>query len=202
MRSMLKASVAALALVAVAGTAAHAQQRVLKYYADFDPAPLAALDHRLEDTRPGDIVEWCPALGPAAQAIGGRIARHGGAALIVDYGDWTSLGDTFQAVRGHAPVDPFDAPGTADLTAHVDFAELARAAAPARHSRVTPQGVLLERLGITARAQALADRVEGAAREAVIAAHRRLTHPYEMGQHFKALGLFPDGAAPPPGVMA
>ena len=167
-----------------------------------DPAPLAALAHRLEDTKDGDIVEWCPAAIPAAQAIGGRIARHGGAALIVDYGDWTSLGDTFQAVRGHAPVDPFDAPGTADLTAHVDFAELARAAAPARHSRVTPQGVLLERLGITARAQALADRVEGAAREAVIAAHRRLTHPYEMGQHFKALGLFPDGAAPPPGVMA
>ena len=164
-----------------------------------DPAPLAALEHRRADTTDGDIVEICPALAPAAAAIGGRIARHGGVALIVDYGDWDSLGDTFQAVKDHAPVDPFAAPGTADLTAHVDFAALARAAAPARHGRLVPQGVLLERLGITARAQALADRA-GAMRDDVIAAHRRLTHPAEMGDHFKVLGLYPKGSPPPPGV--
>ena len=164
-----------------------------------DPTPLAALEHRLAETTEGDIVELCPALAPAAAAIGGRIARHGGVALIVDYGDWDSLGDTFQAVKGHAPVDPFAAPGTADLTAHVDFAALARAAAPARYGRLVPQGVLLERLGITARAQALVDRA-GAMRDDVVAAHRRLTHPAEMGDHFKVLGLYPQGSPPPPGV--
>ena len=166
------------------------------------PAPIAALDHRLDDTTPGDVVELCPALPGLTQAIAGRIAVHGGAALIIDYGDWASLGDTFQALEGHAPTDPFAAPGMADLTAHVDFAVIAAHAAPARHTRLTPQGVFLERLGITARAQALAQKLTGDALDQHIAAHRRLTHPSEMGDLFKVIGLFPDGAAPPPGLVA
>ncbi len=134
------------------------------------------------------------------QTIGSKIAAHGGAALIIDYGDWRSLGDTLQAVQAHVPVDTLCDPGTADLTAHVDFEAIIQASAPARHSRVTPQGVFLERLGITARAQVLAQSLSGAALEAHIAAHRRLTHPSEMGNLFKVVGLFPDSAQPPPGL--
>ncbi|MEM8576810.1 MAG: SAM-dependent methyltransferase [Pseudomonadota bacterium] len=162
--------------------------------------PQPALAHRLADTNDGDLVEDRPAAAPILNALSARIAAHGGAALIVDYGDWRSAGDTLQALHGHAPVDPLDGPGTADLTAHVDFEALATAAAPARYSRVTPQGVFLERLGITARAQALAQRLEGPALEAHIAAHRRLTHPGEMGTLFKVMALYPEGAAPPPGT--
>ncbi|WP_238368011.1 class I SAM-dependent methyltransferase [Mesobacterium pallidum] len=160
-------------------------------------APRPELAARLEDTTDGDIVETCPAAAPITSAIAQRIATQGGAALIIDYGDWTSLGDTFQALRAHEPTDPFAAPGEADLTAHVDFAALAAAAAPARHSRVTPQGVFLERLGITPRARALAARGDA---DAIAAQHRRLTHPDEMGTLFKVLGLYPDGATPPPGL--
>ncbi len=167
-----------------------------------EAAPLAALSHRLDDTRDGDVVEMCPALTPFAATLGDRIARHGGAALIVDYGDWTSLGDTFQAVRNHAATDPLADPGAADLTAHVDFAALAAASAPARHTRLTPQGVFLERLGIAQRAQTLATGLAGTALDAHIAAHRRLTHPAEMGDLFKVIGIYPDGAAPPPGLTA
>ena len=167
-----------------------------------EPAPLAALSHRLADTRDGDVVEVCPALPPIGAALGDRIARHGGAALVIDYGDWTSLGDTFQAVRGHAAADPLADPGAADLTAHVDFAALAAACTPARHTRLTPQGVFLERLGITQRAQSLAAGLTGAALDAHVAAHRRLTHPSEMGDLFKVIGIYPDGAAPPPGLTA
>ena len=118
----------------------------------------------------------------------------------MDYGDWRSLGDTLQAVRGHANADPLDAPGTADLTCHVDFETLARAARPAAHTRLTTQGVLLERLGITARAEALARGLSGDALESHVAAHRRLTHPDAMGGLFKVLGIVPEGAAPPPGL--
>ncbi|MFZ3580940.1 class I SAM-dependent methyltransferase [Loktanella sp. DJP18] len=167
-----------------------------------EAAPLAALSHRLDDTRDGDVVELCPALAPFAATLGDRIARHGGAALIIDYGDWTSLGDTFQAVRDHAATDPLADPGAADLTAHVDFAAIAAACAPARHTRLTPQGVFLERLGIAQRAQALAAGLTGQALEAHITAHRRLTHPAEMGDLFKVIGIYPDGAAPPPGLTA
>jgi SAM-dependent MidA family methyltransferase len=160
---------------------------------------LAALDHRLEDTRPGDVVEFSPVAQMLAEDIGRRIASHGGAALIVDYGDWHSLGDTVQAVQGHRSVGVLDTPGEADLTAHVDFEALALAA-PCAHTRLTPQGVFLERLGITERARVLAQSLGGDALEAHIAAHRRLTHPSEMGTLFKVMGLYPKGATPPPGL--
>jgi len=167
-----------------------------------DPKPMADLAHRLEDTAEGDVVEFSPAAAAVAAGIGARIAARGGAALIIDYGDWRSLGDTLQAVRGHAHVDPLAGPGLADLTAHVDFEALARAAAPAAHSRLTPQGVYLERLGIAARAQVLTRGLRGAALDAHIAAHRRLTRPGEMGTLFKVMALFPADAAPPPGLDA
>jgi NADH dehydrogenase [ubiquinone] 1 alpha subcomplex assembly factor 7 len=145
-------------------------------------------------------VEHCPALPGIVAAIAGRIAAHGGAALVIDYGDWQSLGDTLQALAGHAPADPLAAPGAADLTAHVDFAAIAAHAAPARHSRLTPQGVFLERLGITARALKLSSGLTGQALDAHVAAHRRLTHPSEMGDLFKVMALYPATAMPPPGL--
>jgi len=163
------------------------------------PAPLAALAHRLADTAPGEVVEICPAAAPVMAAIDRRIARHGGAAVIVDYGGWHSRGDTFQAVAGHAPADPFAAPGTADLTAHVDFAALAAAAPGLTRSELTPQGVLLDRLGIAARAARLAAGMDEAARRIHAAAYRRLTDPAEMGSLFQALALVAPGAPLPPG---
>ena len=131
-----------------------------------------------------------------AAALGARIARHGGAALIVDYGAAEGIGDTLQALKRHAPVDPLAEPGEADLTAHVGFAALAAAARPARAWGPVPQGVFLERLGITARAEALA-RAGGAA--GVAAAHRRLTHPEEMGNLLRVLALTAEDGPPPPG---
>lgn len=161
--------------------------------------PQPALADRMEDTRAGDIVEYAPLAPPIMDALGARIARHGGAALIFDYGDWRSLGDTFQAVRNHQPVDPLKEPGGADLTAHVDFEALSRAA-PCATTRITPQGVFLERLGITQRAQALATNLDGTALDMHIQAHRRLTHPDEMGTLFKVMGLFPEDSPAPPGL--
>lgn len=158
-----------------------------------------ALAHRIDDTRPGDIVEHCAAATVIAEEIGQRIVKAGGVALLIDYGDWRSLGDTLQALKDHQFADPFDAPGSADLTAHVDFETLALAT-PSAYTRLAPQGVFLERLGITQRAQALAKDLSGASLNAHIAAHRRLTHPDEMGSLFKVLGFFPENASPPPGL--
>jgi len=162
--------------------------------------PLAALAHRLADTREGDLVETCAPAAAIAQEIGARIAQHGGAAILVDYGDWRSLGDTFQALRAHQKESPLAHPGQADLTAHVDFEPLARAArgAGAAVSQLTTQGLLLHRLGIVARTETLAQQLSGAALENHLAAYRRLTDPQEMGNLFKALAIYPiDGLAPP-----
>lgn len=161
---------------------------------------MALLEHRLVDTKEGDIVEHCPALPAITQNIAVRIATHGGAALIIDYGDWRSLGDTLQALKDHAPTNPFENVGEADITAHVDFEAIANAAAPAKYTRLTPQGVFLERLGITQRAQILAANLSGDALDQHIAAHRRLTYASEMGSLFKVMGLYPDGAPPPAGL--
>ena len=165
--------------------------------------PLAALAHRLDDTKAGDVVEICPAAAPIMAEIAGRIARHGGAAIVVDYGDWRSLGDTFQALENHQPVDPLARPGQADLTAHVDFEPLAQVAQAegAAASQMIPQGLLLARLGIEARAETLARSLSGAALDSHVAAFDRLTSPDKMGTLFKAIAVGPTPTLLPAGFL-
>ncbi|NEX46959.1 class I SAM-dependent methyltransferase [Pseudotabrizicola algicola] len=151
-----------------------------------------------QDPVAGRVAEVCPAARPYAVVIRDRIARHGGAALIVDYGGWRSSGDTFQALRRHAFADPLAAPGEADLTAHVDFEALA--ALCALPYGYCEQGAFLTRLGIESRAARLAQSLTGDALQSHLAAHRRLTHPDEMGSLFKVLGLHRPGTQPPPGL--
>ncbi len=158
------------------------------------------LQHRLADTEEGQIIELNPASEAIAEDIGRRIADHGGAGLIIDYGDALSRENTFQAVKTHAYTDPLEEPGLVDLTAHVAFGPLAQAAQPARASKLTAQGVFLERLGITQRAQTLAAALSGEALNTHIAAHRRLTHPEEMGNLFKVLALTPASTPLPPAL--
>ena len=164
------------------------------------PAPLAALAHRT-GLPEGTIVEICPAAPAIMAAVAGRIARHGGAAIVIDYGGWDGTGDTLQAVQDHAYAHPLAAPGLADLTAHVDFAPLARAAeaAGAAAGPLVPQGILLARLGIAARAAALARHLAPDARAPLEAAAARLTDPAQMGTLFKALPVRPRGAPALPG---
>ncbi len=167
-----------------------------------EPTPMEALAPRLADTADGDVVELCPPAGAIIAQVTERIAKHGGAAIVVDYGDWRSKGDTFQAVRDHAPCDPLAEPGKADLTAHVDFEALA-AAARCKSTAMIEQGTLLHRLGIGPRAQALAERLDDQGSEDALqshlAAYRRLTEPSEMGTIFKAIAFHPGAAPPPPG---
>ncbi|MGE4220014.1 MAG: class I SAM-dependent methyltransferase, partial [Alphaproteobacteria bacterium] len=164
------------------------------------PTPMAALiAPALRDSAAeGAVAEVSPASIAAAAAIGRRIAAQGGAALILDYGDAQGRGgDTLQAVRRHARHDPFDAPGSADLTAHVDFARLAQAASEggARCHGPVSQGAFLERLGIRLRA----DRLRPAAVPgSVDAALDRLIGPAGMGTLFKALAVVHPDLGPPP----
>ncbi|WP_380053548.1 class I SAM-dependent methyltransferase [Falsihalocynthiibacter sp. SS001] len=165
-----------------------------------EPQKVPALQSRIADTKSGDMVEICAAASAIASEIAERIASDGGAAILIDYGDWESLGDTLQAVKNHEKVSPLLSPGQADLTAHVDFNALSSAASKCNVSQMIPQGVFLERLGITPRAQKLAQHLSGTALTNHIAAHRRLTHPEEMGNLFKVLALVPQGHALPPGT--
>ena len=147
----------------------------------------------------GEICETAPARDEAVRQVAAHLVRHGGAALIVDYGYREGAsGDSFQAVRGHKFVDPFADPGEQDLTAHVDFGAVARVAVDAG-ALVTPvvaQGTFLERLGIAARAMALAAK-NPARGEEVVAARRRLCDAAEMGELFKVIAIHsPDWPEP------
>nr|ABY79036.1 hypothetical protein [endosymbiont of Ridgeia piscesae] len=163
-------------------------------------ADLPPLEHRRKDCRTGDLVEVCGAASAIAGEIATRIAEHGGAAIIIDYGDWRSLGDTLQALRNHEFDSPLAHPGEADITAHVDFEALAvSAVSHTPVSKMIPQGELLKRLGIDQRAEVLAQGLEGAELENHMSTHRRLTEPTEMGTLFKAIAFYPNGQQPPPG---
>ena len=164
-----------------------------------DRTPFPPLDLRLADTKDGDLVEVCQSLPPIVAEISRRIGQYGGAAYIIDYGDWRSLGDTLQAVQGHAPTGPLDNPGLADLTAHVDFEAIAMACSPAKHSRLVRQGMFLHRLGLAQRTEKLATRLTGPALDSHLAAYRRLTDAGEMGHLFKVMGLLPATAPSLPG---
>ncbi|MFV2001829.1 MAG: class I SAM-dependent methyltransferase [Paracoccaceae bacterium] len=163
------------------------------------PVSIGELDHRHADTKPGDWVETCATATSVMHEISRRIQARGGAAIIVDYGDWRSLGDTLQAVRNHAFDDVLAHPGHADLSAHVDFEALARAARPARVTPIITQSRLLENLGINIRAQILADILKGDDRASHLAALRRLTHKDEMGTLFKTIAVHATDSPPPPG---
>jgi NADH dehydrogenase [ubiquinone] 1 alpha subcomplex assembly factor 7 len=153
----------------------------------------------LPDRTPGQIFEVCPTASGIVAEISGRIAAHGGVAVIVDYGDWGSRGDTFQALKSNAFADPLAQPGQADLTAHVDFAALAAASPLAR--ALVPQGLFLRRLGIGMRAARLAERLAGDKLQSHLAATRRLTDDDEMGTLFKVLVLYPADGPNPPGTV-
>jgi NADH dehydrogenase [ubiquinone] 1 alpha subcomplex assembly factor 7 len=160
-----------------------------------DEADLAA-------AAPGAVREIRPASRTLARAIGERLVAAGGAALFVDYGYWPSAcGDTLQAVRRHRAHDVLAEPGEADLTAHVDFADFARAAeaAGARAWGPVPQGLFLERLGLSARAARLAANAEPDAAARIRSGCTRLAAPEAMGRLFKALALTPADGPPPAG---
>ena len=156
--------------------------------------------------RLGDVLEWPAAAVAIMQELSGRIVRDGGAALVVDYGyRGPALGDTLQALKAHAFVDPLEEPGEADLTAHVDFQRLAHAAeGKARVHGPVPQGVFLAALGMEARAAALKARASPIQAAEIDRALARLTEkgPKGMGELFKVLAVTHGDLEAVPGLHA
>ena len=142
--------------------------------------------------RDGQVRETSPARTEVMEQIGRQLATRGGTAIIIDYGHDRpgAIGDTLQAVRGHAFALPLEQPGEQDLTAHVDFDALASAARSVGTvaSRVVSQGTWLETLGIGARAMALAAK-NPQDTEMIAAARRRLCGEEEMGLLFKVMAI-------------
>ncbi len=157
------------------------------------------------DARDGDIVELCEPAREIVRLLAARVATTDGAALFLDYGPAASApGDSLQALRAARAADPLQPPGEADLTAHVDFAALARIAhaAGAGVHGPAPQGPFLARLGLFQRTDRLARTQPPARAAALVQAAQRLAEPDRMGRLFKAMALCHPALPTPPGFEA
>lgn len=152
----------------------------------------------LPDAREGVVLERSGPQEALGAVLGTRLARDGGAALLIDYGrDQPGFGDTLQALRRHERVDPLACPGEADLTVHADFPAV-RAAGEAEGARsaLLTQAAFLARLGIGERAEAL---VRARPDQAAVIGRQlnRLVGGDQMGELFKACCLSSPGWIPP-----
>lgn len=162
-----------------------------------DTAPMPVSAEKLPD---GTVIEISPIRFALAQNISAHIASNRGAALIIDYGALEpGFGDTLQAISQHSFRNPLENPGAYDLTSHVDFAALARAAyQEGCHTAGLTQGDFLIRLGLLERAGRLGTHKDEAARQQITADVERLAAPDQMGELFKVLCIAdPETTMPP-----
>ncbi|XP_037663745.1 protein arginine methyltransferase NDUFAF7, mitochondrial isoform X2 [Choloepus didactylus] len=144
-----------------------------------------------DETR--DHVEVCPDAGVIIEELSQRIALTGGAALIADYGHDGTKTDTFRGFCGHKLHDVLIAPGTADLTADVDFSFLRRMA-QGKVASLGPikQQMFLKNMGIDVRLKVLLDNSDEASmRQHLLQGYDMLMNPKKMGERFNFFALLP-----------
>jgi len=151
----------------------------------------------LPDDPEGSVRE----INEPALAFVTEIARRRAVALFIDYGpEKSAAGESVQAISDGNYADPLIKTGTADITAHVDFAALAAAAREAGADVQGPvkQNAFLTALGLFQRSDFLAQKNPANAENLRLAA-RRLTAPDAMGSLFKVMAVCPKGCLLLPG---
>uniref|UniRef100_A0A665UKW2 Protein arginine methyltransferase NDUFAF7 n=1 Tax=Echeneis naucrates TaxID=173247 RepID=A0A665UKW2_ECHNA len=155
------------------------------------PSPTLASSTLIESDERRDHVEVCAEGGVIIQQLSRRISEDGGAALIADYGHDGTKTDTFRGFKGHRLHDVLASPGSADLTADVDFSYLRRMAGRgvACLGPIT-QRLFLRNMGIDTRMQVLLrNSSEPSARKQLISSYDMLTNPDKMGERFHFFSL-------------
>lgn len=141
----------------------------------------------------GDGLEVCPLALATIEDVSRRLMLHGGRALFVDYGEDFTQEDSLRAFRKHEQVPFLSLPGTADLTADVDFLQCRRAAerCGAEVLPLLTQGQWLMQLGAVERVQQLIDLPETSEEQAnaLVSSLKMLVDPAVMGSRFKVLQL-------------
>jgi NADH dehydrogenase [ubiquinone] 1 alpha subcomplex assembly factor 7 len=153
------------------------------------------------ETVSGQIIEHSQSSISISSQIGAKLRQYRGRTLVIDYGYDEPHGDTLQAVRAHKKAPPLEDLGLADMTAHVDFATLMKAArdSGAETFGAISQANFLQRMGIAERFNALA-RNAGATEHARLTRQLgRLTDRNEMGELFRVVSFASPGLPAPPG---
>lgn len=163
--------------------------------------PFEALQNAMSDDglKVGSQIEFSPISYATASCMAQLIGKSagGGSALVVDYGKESIEGDTFRAFKNHNQVHPLEDPGSADLTASVNFALLKAAAVeaglPVQVYGPLNQNLFLDRMGLRVRLQRLlAQAREGEQQARIKSSALRLvdTSPEGgMGRQYLVMGM-------------
>ncbi|XP_035416813.1 protein arginine methyltransferase NDUFAF7, mitochondrial isoform X4 [Cygnus atratus] len=157
------------------------------------PSSTPATENFIQPEETRDHVEVCPEAGVLIQRLACRIEKDGGAALIADYGHDGTKTDTFRGFQNHKLHDVLKAPGTADLTADVDFSYL-RKMAQGKIATLGPikQREFLKNMGVDLRMQVLLQNShDSATREQLLHSYDMLMNPKKMGDRFHFFALLP-----------
>lgn len=143
-----------------------------------------------------------------------RLEEHGGFGLVMDYGHNGNVGDTFrvseglinctqiifenisrfQGFKNHKLHDPLIEPGTADLTADVDFKQMKQFVE--KNDKLLTFGPVeqrdfIKKLGGDVRIDRLVQSAIPELRSQIQTGYEMLTDPKQMGSRFKFFAMFP-----------
>jgi len=118
----------------------------------------------------------------------------GGFALVIDYGHEREKMDTFRAFYQHKLHDPLLKPGTADLTADVDFLSMKEIAE--KDNRLITFGPITQRnflksIGIDLRLKIILKNATDTQKQQIQSGYHIVTDKDKMGDCFKVLSFFP-----------
>jgi len=134
-----------------------------------------------------NIIEICPEAQALLVNLSEILKTKLGAALFIDYGYLGGHGDSFQALYKGTSVSPLSHIGEADLTAHVNFGFL-KDITNTPYGPIT-QGDFLNNLGLFHWKEKLKSQCPLDKKAILEAQYQRLTHPQQMGQLFKVMGV-------------
>ncbi|RZC33247.1 NADH dehydrogenase [ubiquinone] complex I, assembly factor 7 -like [Asbolus verrucosus] len=169
-----------------------AKEFSFRYIVAREETPASKLFLKSTETR--EHLEVSPESLVLCKKISERLETNGGLALIIDYGHNGSGTDTFRAFQKHKLHDPLLEPGTADLTADVDFAGLKESAS--ENGGVITLGPLNQRdfllkMGIEHRFKTLEENAKPEQIEGLKYGYKMMTDKDQMGERFKFMALLP-----------
>ncbi|XP_077342688.1 protein arginine methyltransferase NDUFAF7, mitochondrial isoform X2 [Lithobates pipiens] len=140
-------------------------------------------------------VEVCPEAAIIIQKLANQLKKYGGAALIADYGHSGDKEDTFRGFRSHQLHNVLVDPGTADLTADVDFNFLKMMIGNTVSSfGPIAQHEFLRNMGIDLRLKVLMENAKDHTMQThLMQSYDVLMNPDKMGKRFQFFSIFPHG---------
>ncbi|KAL5463553.1 hypothetical protein EMCRGX_G032458 [Ephydatia muelleri] len=122
-----------------------------------------------------------------------RVRDHGGGALIADYGETEIKKHTLRSFKQHQAHDVLKEPGTADLTADVNYGVIQKVVSAVGVGCHGPmnQNKFLHKMGIRRRLEVLLQKATPTQAKDLLSGYEMLTHPEQMGTRYKFLALTP-----------